>query len=134
MEVKVRKANKIGTCEELREALAGYYCTEQYHYLPYHFPRMNYTDGVKAMARKVGAYWLLDLIQSHFTKVMATDSLSRFALVRLESKEDGSAEFTIREDSHFQPVVRQSIAITDFPVGTFEMYIENGILLLPSEY
>ncbi len=134
MEVIVNKVSKIDTCEDLYKELAGHNCTEHYYYLPYHSPRMNYTDGVKAMAKKTESYWLLDAIQSFLRSVLAHDRLYEFALVRFESNPDGSAVLTIREDSHFPPAFVRHFNFTTFPVGRFEMFLEHGVLLLKTEH
>ena len=134
MEVIANKVSKIDTCEELYKELAGHNCTEHYYHLPYHSPRMNYTDGVKAMVEKVQAHWLLDAIQSFLRELLNNQRLSEFALIRFESNPDNSATLTIREDSHFPPAFKREFNYTTFPVSTFEMFLEHGVLLLKSEH
>lgn len=95
-----------------------------------HWLGFNYTDGVKYLAEKGEAYWLLDAIGSYQPKVRNIP----FQLWTLKVKEDKSAVLEMREDSG-QPVkIRQEIPFTDFPLEEIKLYLIDGILLLPSEY
>lgn len=134
MEVIANKVSKIDTCEELYKELAGHNCTEHYYYLPYHSPRIKYTDGVKAMAKKAEAYWLLDVIQSFFKRILMDERLRDFALIRFESNLDGTGTLTIREDTYCPPIFVHHFSYTSFPIGRFEMFLELGVLLLKSEH
>jgi len=86
-----------------------------------------YTDGVKAVCEMAGSYWLLDVIASYNRK-------EEFQVWTLEVKEDNSAVVTMKEDSHLKAKVRQEIPYTDFPVGKWSFWMENGVLILPSEH
>lgn len=48
----------------LTQALQQFIGTENYYFLP-QFPSFRYTDGVKYLAEKAGAYWLIEAIFSH---------------------------------------------------------------------
>ena len=139
MESKTELTSQIKTCADLRAALADYYGTENYYVLPYaddcFIARfvMRYTDGVRKMAQLTEGYWLLDALQSLMPKIKCNIYTREFALVRL-TVEDTRGTLDILPDSDAEPKFRQIIPFTDFPEGTFEMYLENGVLLLPREH
>jgi len=47
--------------EELKRELDGFCGTQNYYR---HFTGLNYTDGVKHLADRAGAYWLVDAVFS----------------------------------------------------------------------
>ena len=98
--------------------------TEQWYK---HWTGCLFTDGVKYMAGKAGAFWLLDVIFSYRRK-------EPFQIWTLKVKADKSAVVTMREDTG-QPVkVRQVIPYTDFPLPEIKLFLIDNVLLLPSEY
>ena len=110
---------KTLTEQELRQFTG----TEQWYK---HYLGGLFTDGVKYMAGKAGAFWLLDVIFSYRRK-------EPFQVWTLKVK-DRVGVVTMREDTG-QPVkVRQEIPYTDFPLAEIKLYLIDGVLLLPSEY
>ena len=94
-----------------------------------------YTDGVKYLATKGEAFWLLDAIASHQTQqILSQPELQEFQIWELTVAEDKSAVLTCRADTNTEPVVRQEIEYTDFPLKSLKLYLEEKVLLLPSEY
>lgn len=89
-----------------------------------------YTDGVKYIADKYGAYWLIDAVGSYQSGRIRSIP---FQIWELHSH-NGLAVLTMKEDRPFIPVVRQNISFTDFPTGRLKLYLVNGTLMLPSEY
>ena len=85
-----------------------------------------YTEGIKAVADDLNAYWLIDAVFSYNRK-------EEFQIWTLEVT-DGKAVLTMKEDSDRPVKVRQEIPFTDFPEGIFKMYLIDSVLLLPSEY
>lgn len=118
---------RIVTVDDLYDALAHYTCTERYHYQPC-VPWMQYTDGLKAMAELVGAYWLLVDVA-----LLITVPTHDFLLWRLDVV-NGCATLTARPDSHQAPIITRHYDFTDFPSGTFEWYQCGNVHLLKSEY
>lgn len=55
--IKVKEESK-----NLNDELAQFTGTEHYYR---HWMGKNYTDGVKGMAEKYKAYWLIDVVFSH---------------------------------------------------------------------
>lgn len=129
---------------ELEAQLPLFIGTEKYYKLG--FPPLLATDGVKYLADKAGAYWLVDIIASY-----QPDHGRRrpFQVWRLTVNED-TAVIEMGEDTadndpaqliHFKhgqqvraPAVRQELEFTDFPLPTIDLWVEGGVLLLPSEH
>jgi hypothetical protein len=97
--------------------------TEQYYRHP---SGLQYTDGIKYLAEKAGAYWLIDLIASYQPR------LEGFQLWQLEVSENVGI-IACRADSGLPALVSQTIEYTDFPFD-IDVYVCDGVLLLPSEY
>ena len=98
--------------------------TEHYYK---HWLGINYTDGVKFMAERGKAYWLIDAIASYRRK-------EPFQVWTLEVAEDKTAVLRMREDTDKPALVKQEIPFTDFPLRKIEFYLIDGVLILPSEY
>ena len=109
--------------------LAQFTGTENYYK---HLFGLQYTDGIKFMAEKAGAYWLIDAIASYQRKVMNNPRLREFQLWQLVIV-DNMAILTCRADSGLPAVISQMIEYTDFPFD-IDLYVCNNVLLLPSEY
>ncbi len=95
------------------------------------FLNYKYTDGVRYLAQKGKAYWLIDTIVAWQTK----DSLRResFQSWALTVKDDCTAILEAT-DGNDKQLVRQTIEFTDFPLPEITLYLIDNILLLPSEY
>jgi len=113
--------------KNLNDEFKDYYGTQNYYR---HWSGNTYTDGVKAMAEKFKAYWLIDVVFSYQT---GKAKLIPFQIWEINSKEN-KATVIMKEDTNEPILVKQEIKFTDFPVGTFKMYFINKVLLLPSEY
>jgi len=109
---------------QLMSDLEQFIGTEYYHK---HWFGGMYTDGVQHLAEKAGCYWLIDAIFS-YTRA------EPFQIWELDVKSDKTALLTMKEDDGQDARVRQEIKFTDFPEGKMKLYVENGILMLPSEY
>jgi len=98
--------------------------TEHYYN---HWLGIKLTDGVKYLAERAKAYWLIDAIASYHRK----EPFQVWELKVLPSKE---AVLTMVEDSDQPVLVKQDIPFTDFPLTGIKLYLIDSILLLPSEY
>lgn len=119
---------------ELLSNLAHYTSTTQYfkHWLN----RFVYTDEVQYLAKEAQAYWLLDVIASHQTpKLLADPMLKDFQIWKLKlTKHEPHKEVdVICERDTDDIVLTQHIDYTDFPLDAIKLYLENGVLMLPSE-
>ena len=111
--------------------LAQFTGTEHYYK---NFLGLLYTDGVQYLAEKVGAYWLIDTIGSYQKKLTKNGRLKDFQLWKLTvNVAEKSGILVCREDTGKLPVVTQALEYTDFPFD-ITLYVENGVLLLPSEH
>lgn len=114
------------TVTEIEHALAQCYGTMQYwkgQLLPF-----KYTDGVKTMWEMCDAYWLLIAIGSYRRK-------ESFQVWELKVNQDTKkAVLTMCEDSGKPYKVTQKIPYTDFPLDKMELWIEDGVLILPNEH
>lgn len=99
--------------------------TENYYKHP--LSKCVFTDGVRYLAEEAEAYWLIDAIFSYRRK-------EPFQIWRLEVIPKAGAVLTMREDSAAPVLVRQEIEYTDFPMPVVELWLIDGVLILPSEY
>lgn len=100
-----------------------------------------YTPGVKHLAERAGAYWLIDAVASYFVSGRmryADPRLETLQFWRLEVHADRSATLTARADSGEPPWVSQRIEFTDFPLASVDLWMGfDGLrwtLYLPSEH
>ena len=90
----------------------------------------NVTDGIKFLMEN-GASWLVtDIIGWQCDSKVKGKS---FQIWRLEVK-DNKGVLTMREDSNMPVVIRKEYSYTDFPLDEIEIWVVDGIMLLPSEY
>ena len=112
------------------------YFTGTEHYYKHWLPGLVFTDGVKYLADKAGAYWLIDIVASYQPKLRKMSSgLREFQLWTLKvNEETREAVVTCQADLNTPNVVRQLIPYTDFPLAEIKLYVEGNVLLLPSEH
>lgn len=104
------------------------------NYFKHWTQRLVYTDGVKHMAEAGEAYWLIDAIASHQPTLRHAE-LREFQLWTLRKNKTGNgAVLTCAADSGRPPAITQRISFTDFPLNEVKLYVEGGVLLLPSEH
>lgn len=115
---------------ELRASLRSFTGTTEYRR---HWSGMRYTDGVQFLADKAEAYWLLDIIASWQPKALRDPWLREFQLWELFVKPDGTATVVCSRDSE-DVAFRQQIEHTTFPLEYVKLYVEGGVILLPSEH
>ena len=99
--------------------------TEQY--FKHWTGRLLYTDGVKYMAERAGAYWLIDLVASYQSEHKGV----WFQVWDLKAK-DSQGVVTMAGES--EVLVKQELEYTDFPLESLRLFVVDGVLLLPSEY
>ena len=106
--------------------------------------RVIYTPGIRQLAERGGAHWLIDAIASYIgTPVMSRaiaedERLGSLQFWRLEVREDRSAELVCRADSGVKPAIVQAIEYTDFLLKYIDVWAgfdgEHWTLYLPSEH
>ena len=121
----------------IKELPTAQFCgTEGYH-TSFPIP-FKYSDGVKHVAQTYEAYWLLldagymarEVIQN---KDIDDDTKS-FLTARLCVDEETRAGILTIEDGNKNALMTSRLSYTDFPAETFSMFIQNGVMFLPSEY
>ena len=120
---------------ELQTQLAQFHGTQFWTRHPFN-RRFLYTDGVKHVAEKARAYWLLDILATEIAgKVIHVREC--FGVVKLAVK-DRKAALTVKDDEPGRALYRRDIAFTDFPAGDWTFYLvedgEHAVLMLPGEY
>jgi hypothetical protein len=95
--------------------------------------RLTYTDGVKYLAEKAGAYWLIDLVASHQTARLRQEEFQVWILT-VNCERTPMAVATCCADTSAPVLVRQEIPYTDFPLPSIRLWLVGGVLMLPSEY
>ena len=94
--------------------------------------RVLFTDGVKYVADKGGAYWLVDEIAFAQVgeKAVAAEA---FQLWKLTVRPDATGTL-ICEDGNGNAVFTKELTFTDFPLDEITLYFTNNVILLSSEY
>ncbi|MCB0713830.1 MAG: hypothetical protein KDD67_15995 [Ignavibacteriae bacterium] len=90
-----------------------------------------YTDGIKYMAEKGEAYWLIDEIA--FAQKVGAVAAEEFQHWTLKVSTDQSAVLKC-SDGNDKIVSEEPIPFTDFPLDEISIYYTNNVILLPSEY
>ncbi len=115
---------------ELRVALECFTGTTAYYG---HWTQVIvYTDGVKFLAESAGAFWLIDAIALAQPRALHDPWLREFQLWELFVR-DHTAILICSRDSDDE-AFRQEIEFTDFPMEYVKLYVEGGVVLLPSEH
>jgi hypothetical protein len=118
--------------ENIRAALAQAIGTENYWRA---FPNNDsflFTDGVKVMAEMCEAFWLVTAVFSW--QCVEKVRKEAFQVWKLRLEKEDSAVLTC-EDGNGRELARQEIEFTDFPLPEgMTLYLDGGVLLLPSEY
>lgn len=118
--------SKMISVQELEKGLKQFYGS--FHYYPY-TNGLKLTDGVKWIAEQASAFWLLDIVASAKHKV--NDS---FAVAEFE-KFGTKGFFKLHDGREPQTVYHmQYVPLTDFPLSKIDIWLENTVLLLPSEH
>jgi hypothetical protein len=98
---------------------------------------VTFTDGVKYLADKAGAYWLIDQIAFAQKDRSLTDQT--FQVWHLTVNADKSADLKT-EDGNYNVIRETRIPFTDFPTDKITLWVEDGgpelgrVILLPSEH
>jgi hypothetical protein len=121
--------------EAIRNALSQFYGTGQYWLWSPNNPDFKLTDGAKAMAEVCGAFWLVTAIFSWQIRDEVRKEVFQVWKLRFNDKEKGDDAVLICGDGNRHEITRQEISYTDFPLSEgIELFLDNGVLMLPSEY
>jgi hypothetical protein len=92
---------------------------------------LSYTEGIKMLATEAKAYWLLDVICSYQPVLRKKARLADFHFWTV--KHTGQGCYVICWEDTEKEVLRQYVPYTDFPQVDVKIYVEGGVMLLPSE-
>ena len=95
------------------------------------FRKYVYTSGIKTLADKGQAYWLLDFIFSRQSNVKIKGA--DFQVWTIAVKDDRTATLTV-EDGNNEKIKQFRLDYTDFPLKAFTVWFIGNTLLLPCEY
>jgi hypothetical protein len=116
------------TKKEIEDIINSSWGTRCYHrFSPFDgYPVI--TDGVFDVAEAAECYWFLNLVGSY----QGTNGLDPYFQVWELDVKDNYAVVRGYNDTDLR--VTQHIEYTDFPLDKFTVWIENGVMLLPSEH
>jgi hypothetical protein len=97
------------------------------------FTSLIHIDGIEHLAERAEAHWLVSDIGTMFRYHPNVKDIP-FQLWTLTADGDNKAVLTCREDCDMPMIYEQKYEYTDFPVGTWKMYLIDGVLMVPSEY
>lgn len=110
--------------------LAQFTGTENY-YRHTLFTPIKYTDGVKYLAEEAGAYWLLDKVATN--QLNPKIRREEFQSWKLRVGHNNTAVLTC-DDGNGNIIHTEDITFTDFPLPEIDLWVEGGVILLPSEH
>ena len=121
--------------ERIRSALACQIGTEHYWKV---FPDDNafkITDGVKVMAEMCEAFWLVaDILACQHTQKAKREAFQTWTLT-LNTEGKSSNALLVGENGNGKLIAKLEIPYTDFPLPEgITLFLEDGVLLLPSEH
>lgn len=108
--------------------------TETYHPVPFS-PRYWMTDGVSYMVREAGGFWLVaHILASQLHPAIATDpELQSLQFWKLSLEDNRSGSLKCLKDTD-DIVLSHRVSCEHFPLQLVTLYLQRGVLLLPSEY
>jgi hypothetical protein len=93
---------------------------------------MHYTEGVQYFAQNAGgqgAYWLLDIIATELFQLQKAEPFIKISITVRDNKAAISGD-----DGDGNVIYLKLIDYTDLQEGTWNFYLTDNVLLLPSEY
>jgi hypothetical protein len=118
------------SAQEIQDGLAQFYGTEQYHKLNA-FSNLKATDGVAWLCQNADCFWLIDIICSYQKKCMKDQMLCDMQFWTLTAKNNKGLVICERDTGDI--AIKQVIDYTDFPLPEIKIWVENGVMMLPSE-
>jgi len=99
-------------------------------------PELRLTDGTKAFAEKMGAYWFMDIIATEFLPLLSEEDYIIFIQVTVDDTNSAIIVGTDGDKGDGPKILHtRVIEYTDLPPNSgFKFYLSDGLLMLPSEY
>jgi hypothetical protein len=90
-----------------------------------------YTDGVRFIAERAGAYWLIDEIAlaQGCDPALNGEEFQTWTLIV-----DANAAVLRCDDGNERVLIEKQIGYTDFPEPGIKLYFTDGVIMLPGEY
>ena len=125
----------LETPDRIRSALACQVGTEHYWKVFPDDDAFKITDGVKMMAEMCEAFWLVaDILACQHTQKAKREAFQTWTLT-LNTKDKSADALLVGEDGNRRLLAQLEIPYTDFPLPEgITLFLEDGILLLPSEH
>jgi hypothetical protein len=121
--------------EDIRQALAQAIGTENYWRAFPNNDKFLFTDGVKVMAEMCEAFWLVTAVFSWQINGKVSKEPFQVWTLSFKDKAKGDEALLICEDGNHKKLARQEIGYTNFPLPEgIKLYLDGGVLMLPSEY
>lgn len=111
--------------------LAEFTGTEQCYRHPI-FKSTLYTDGVKYVAERAGAYWFIDEIAFHQSHPLVKNEEFQVWTLTVNLKE--STALLTCDDGNGHIIYTKQIGYTDFPLDEIKILVTDKVILLPGEY
>ena len=96
---------------------------------------ITYTDGIKYLADKAAAHWLLDKIAT--LQLIPKIKREEFQVWRLKVGDKKTATLTCTDGGNGGPEIElhsEKLEFTDFPLDEITIWFTGNTILLPSEY
>lgn len=117
---------------QLQEELNTFYGTESYYHLPT-LPEMQYTDGVQYFAKVTETYWFITIVGTVGMKLHKKEKFIKIAFIVTNEENINIASIQF-EDGNCKLLKEIVINYTHCPIGTWEFFLTNNVLYLPTEY
>jgi hypothetical protein len=116
--------------DALRRELAQFIGSETFY--RHWSGRFIYTEGTKYLAEKARVWWLIDLIASLQPRALQDAALCEFQLWELRVNRDGAVAACLRDSD--DEAFRQTLRTADSALDYVRLYLEGGVLMLPTEH
>ena len=108
--------------------------TENYYMTNRMFaPDMVHTDGVQYFAETAGCYWFLDIVATEIYPLLKKEPFISIKLIVGSNKSDTDAVI-VATDGDENVIFRKLIEHTDCPIGVYQFFLTDNVLMLTSEY
>lgn len=92
---------------------------------------MQDTDGVRWLCENAHSYWLLDVVASYQPQCKRDEMLRDMQFWTLKVT-NGTGIVTCDRDEGDTAITQE--VNTDFPLPEAKLWVENGVIMLPSEH
>ena len=116
--------------EQLKIELQHFTGSDQFYQNPL-FRGYVYTEGVRHLVEKAGAYWLIDYVLS--SQLLPSLKGQPFQVWIIKVEPNNHAVFTV-EDGNDNQLATFKIEFTDFPIQEFTLWLVDNTLMLTTEY